>query len=128
MVTGSDSASCGFPLTLAPAMRKYLVEQILRRRLRPVLQNAIAQGGIAAADQCRRAVLHHGDEFRGRLPRVERNYDQAFRHDGQIERDPVDAVVRQQGAAVAFLQTLGQQERTGLRYAFQQSVPAETVA
>ena len=36
--------------------------------------------------------------------------------------------MRQQGAAVAFFQPLGQQERTGLRYAFQQSVAAEAVA
>ena len=41
-------------------MGKYFVEQILRRGLRPGLQNAIAQGGIAAADECRRAILHHG--------------------------------------------------------------------
>ena len=41
---------------------------------------------------------------------------------------PVDAVVRQQGAAVAFFQPLGQQERTGLRYALQQSVAAEAPA
>ena len=69
-------------------MRKYLVEQILRRGRRPGLQNAIAQRGIAAADDCRGAVLHHGDEFGGRLARVERNYDQSFRHDREIERRP----------------------------------------
>ena len=46
------------------------------------------------------------DQFGWRLARVERNYDQAFGHDREIERDPVDAVVRQQGAAVAFFQPL----------------------
>ena len=113
---GDGIRLCKFrvPVDARAGMGKYLVEQILRRRLRPLLQNAIAQRGVAAADQRGRAVFHHGDQFRGRLARIKRNHDHAFRHQGQIERDPLDAVVRQQGAAVAFLQTARRNKGPGL--------------
>ena len=103
MVTGSDSASCGIPFDARLALENISVEQILRRSFRPSLEDAVAQCGVAATDQRRRAVFHHGDEFGRRLARVKWNYDQTFRHDREIERDPVDAVRREQGAAVAFL-------------------------
>ena len=104
IVTGSDSASCGFPLRSRPAFEKISSNKHCGGASGQLCRMPSRKRGIAAADQRRRAVLHHGDQFRRRLPRVERHHDQAFGHDRQIHRDPVDAVCREQGAAVAFLQ------------------------
>ena len=91
------------PIYARSRVRKYLIEQILRRCFRPSLENILAQGGVAATDQRWRAILHHGDDLSRRLPRVKWNYDEPFGHDREIESDPFDAVRRKQRATVAFL-------------------------
>ena len=120
---GDGIRLCEFrvPVDARAGMGKYHVEQILWRRLRPLLQNAIAQRCVATADERGRAVFHHGHQLRGRLARIKRNHDHTFRHQGQVERDPLDAVVRQQGAAVAFLQTARRNKGSGLADQIQSS-------
>src|SRR6266536_1963023 len=80
-----------------------LFKQNLRRSFRPVLNNSVTQPRISAANQRRRTVLHHGDEFARCLAGVERYYDQTLGHDGQVHRDPAYAVAGEQCATIAFM-------------------------
>ena len=97
---------CGF----GPARKKDVIEQEARRRLRPLLGDEGAQRGVSATDQSRRAILHHRHQFRRSLARVQRDDNQAFRHDGQVHRHPANAIRRQQHAAVAFFESSAGQE------------------
>ena len=73
--------------------------------------DGLAQFLAAAAQQGRGAIAHHGGQLFGGLPRVEGHGDQPLSHDGQIHRRPLDAVVGQQGAAVAATQAIVMQEQ-----------------
>ena len=84
---------------------KNIVEREDRRRFRPLVNDCIAERLFAAGNHRRPAVLHHRDQFRGRLPRIQRNRNQPFRHDRQIHRYPADGIVRQQRAAVSLFQS-----------------------
>ncbi len=115
IVTGSESASCGCAEAPASGLRENFLETDIAEGASGQFcampsRNVV----VATTDQRRRTILHHGDQLCGRLPGVERNHDQTFRHDGQIERNPVNAVVGQQGAAVAFLQTSLHEKRASL--------------
>ena len=79
-----------------------------------MLRDRIPQRHIAATEQARRAILHHGHKFRRSLPRVQRNDDQALGHDGQIHRNPFNAVMCQQRAAIAFVQALAGKKSSSL--------------
>ena len=54
--------------------------------------------------------LHHGHQFGGRLPRVERHDDDAFGHQRKVQRGPANAVRREKRAAIAFLQSAREQK------------------
>ena len=106
MVTGSASRTCGPIERDSLHARKDLVKEKMRRRSGPVLLNSVTQGCVATADQGRRAVFHHRDQFRRGLAEIQRNDNQAFGHRSQVDRHPANAVRRQQSTAVAFLQSL----------------------
>jgi len=63
-------------------------------------------------------LLRH--QFARRLPRIQRHDDQPLRHDGQIHRDPLDGIVRQQCAAIALLQPQTSQVRARRHHLIQQ--------
>ena len=71
-----------------------------------MLLDRISQGGVSAADQAGRAILHHADEFCRRLAGVEWDDDQPLGHDSQIHGHPANAIVSKQSAAVSLVETL----------------------
>ena len=74
----------------------------------------LPQSRVSAADESRSAVFDERHQLARSLTRVQRHNDQAFRHRGQIHRDPTDAVGSEQAAPVALLQAFRYQESSRL--------------
>src|SRR5215510_8451737 len=89
---------------------KNLIKQSLNRSIWPKLSDSVPQSSVAATDDRRRTILHHGDEFRRSLARIERNHNQAFGHGGKVHRNPANAIVGIEGATLALLQSDAAQE------------------
>ncbi len=81
---------------------KRLTQGKMRRSLRPLLDDCIRHHLIATTNQRGRTILHHRDQFPGRLPRIQRDHRQPLSHNGQIHRHPLNRVVRQKRAPVAL--------------------------
>ena len=82
------------------------------------------QGGVTATDDCRLRITNHGRQFGGRLPRVERYNDDAIGHCRQVQSDPLDAVRRQQCAAVPLAEPGRGKKRASRRHEFEQLTAA----
>ena len=99
MIATGSFISCGCPLRAAFARSRSEHRKYRRTKRAPAPPASSAQSASRSRHPRKqinagRAILHHRDQFRGSLPRVKRNHDQALRHDCQIHRHPVDTVVR----------------------------------
>ena len=79
------------------------LEKHMAWSFRPSLGHAFAECGPAHKYQARLAILHHGGEFSGRLPRIERYDDHTFGHERQMENGPANGIGRQKSATVPSL-------------------------
>ncbi len=90
------------PLKAGWGCGENFVEQHESRRVRP--RAAIASRSAASPQQISAGpgIAQHRGQFRRRLAGVQRDGDQAFADNGQIERGPANAVRSDQRAAVAL--------------------------
>ena len=80
-------------------------QQHRARCTRPCRAKSILQRRVPATDHGWLSIANHGREFGGRLPRIKRHNQDPIGHRRQIQSDPLDAVWRQQRAAVALTHT-----------------------
>ena len=73
-------------------MPQDFIEEHTARSLGPNLGHAFAECGLIHKNQARLAILHHADEFGGRLPRIEGHDDHPLGHDRQMEDGPANGV------------------------------------
>ena len=113
---------CGVAVaTLAPACAKISSKQNIAAgppasACRMPSRNAASPQQISAGEQS----FIMATSSAGGLARIERNHDQPSAMSARSSATQSNAVVRQQGAAIAFFQTLDDKERAGLRDQFQQ--------
>src|SRR5205823_1622452 len=81
---------------------------------------SIPQPCIPATNQHRQAIFHHRDKFIRSLSRIQRNDNQTFRHDGQIQSHPSNPIVSQKPAPVPPRPTTPRKKTLSASYQLQQ--------
>lgn len=84
------------------------------RAERPCLRDGLAQRGLPCDQEFRLAVLHRCDQFGGGLAGIERDYDGAFGHQGDVDGNPADGVGSEDSYAVVRLEDEAAEGGAGL--------------
>ena len=128
MVTGSASAEVPFRDSPQAKSQRYRRKQMLHGACGHSLSRP--SRNVASPQQIERrgTILHHGGEFGGSLPRVQRHDDKAFGHGSKIHCDPAHTIVGIKGATIALASAPGGKgTRANDRICSSSSLPVEAM-